>query len=412
MPKASVKKYRKGRSVAFQTGWLVKYGLEIATSEAQSGEVVMAACRFCKTLGREVGDEEVERKRKRTATVRQFSPPWRSDHIARHMHEHHPKAFAEYSSLAEDKQRMFFEDRETIAGAGADAPQQAQVRPVARAPLALAGGRSEKVVYLVNADIIESIIGDIFLEPSEDESEANVDINTVRSRILSIFSRQMVGEGEDMNVDRYAAIAPSRHQMELSMSLVRQGLSFVQTASLLQSSKETSSMSMLENWSPAKVANLVRIACAINLQTVHETLAAQWAFSLSLGSASSAGGSYLDIGARFESGGRLHSVHLIGLPLRELHTQSFQCDLLVTFLSVIAPRWRTQLLAICSDSVSTATTAAELSHGVVARLCGEAGLGVYRTCSGAYQLDRVMQAAFTGLLQHKITELRSAEFLL
>ena len=260
----------------------------------------------------------------------------------------------------------------------------------------------DKKVYLIKAEIAEVIIGDLLYEPGdegeeEDDKESFYSSRSMgRSRALSVFSRQVVYNMLREGAGFYQVTVPSEAQLELCIFAARRGLSCAQSALLLQDLRKlVADNGQLVSWSSRKVKDLLRIACAINFQTIYEALKSKWAFSVAIAACNTGGRSYIDVTARFEDEGRLHNIHLIALPSHAGRTEKLEVNFLLKFLDAIAPKWRAQLIGITCDRASSSNQGLQ---GAVRLLQVQAIHKVYRIWSGADRIASVMTNAFKSML--------------
>jgi hypothetical protein len=100
----------KRPATPFQQSWPLSYGIEITESDATTKQVKSVLCRFCKYFGHQPVYDAMKRKRKPTAKMKYFSPPWRTDIFTQHMEAQHPEYWKEYLAADECAKRSFFDD--------------------------------------------------------------------------------------------------------------------------------------------------------------------------------------------------------------------------------------------------------------------------------------------------------------
>ncbi len=101
------KKSSRRKIVEFQQKWVVKYGIRVSARDSAYGKVCSVECRFCRHFGRDDRSNPGE-KRKRTAHIKMFTAPWRTDHILFHMTDQHPDQFKTYSELPDAQKKEYF----------------------------------------------------------------------------------------------------------------------------------------------------------------------------------------------------------------------------------------------------------------------------------------------------------------
>jgi hypothetical protein len=368
----------------FSSDWIVKYGLEVTTRDVSDGSVTSVLCLFCRTFNREDSNDE-SRKRKMTANEKYFSYPWRADNFSTHLKKQHPSKWAEYQELPTEDKKSFFKRNECPEAVN----MRSFVQPEASMKARIIA--KQKCKFLIDADIVNILIGELLLdEPTTEDADnanAGVQIERARKNALKIFTFQA-----DDGV--FTADVKSVLKLNLIIKFVSVGVSFRQASRLYQSVKEETGMGVLGCISDVDVANHCRIVCAINLQYLKEIFSKLWAFSIAIDAGNNAGTAYLDLRMRCFFAEKLCNFHLLAIPMRERHTGAYQYDLIVRALDVLAPSWRHQLIGISSDGASAMTGCVQ---GTVTRLEREAHHHLFRIWCGAHQLDLVVKKAFNKL---------------
>lgn len=249
----------------------------------------------------------------------------------------HPQAFDEYSNLANDDKKKYF-DRANFNNT-----------------LAAHFDGEKSLVFIINRDIVDVIIGDMLFNPDDEESAPT------RERALNIFkifadADMDNDDGEqDLNRDAYKVEIKSSRLFNLIVGFIACGASFRMSSRLVCVTKTISHMSCFGGCSEGRAASYVRVVCAASLQKISELLRIQWAFSLALDVGSKQGTSYLDLRVRFEHHGKLHNLHLIAIPLFDRKTAAIIFEASSKLLNVLAPMWKTQLVGISTDGERTMT---------------------------------------------------------
>ena len=88
-----------GRGKAFNTSWIIDYGLQITARDIQTGAICSAKCRFCE-IGRDAYEnDDGDRKRKRTERTNYYKiGSFRKYNIIRHLKQQHSKRWSEYQA--------------------------------------------------------------------------------------------------------------------------------------------------------------------------------------------------------------------------------------------------------------------------------------------------------------------------
>jgi hypothetical protein len=381
----------------FNEDWILKYGLEVSSRDvsSSSSSVTSVLCLFCRTFGREGSIKNNSRKRKITENEKYFTgSPWRADNFSSHLKNQHPASWAQYQALSTDDKLSFFKGSEPAEAA---VTVRSFVQPEASLKAQIIS--KQKCKYIIDADIVNILIGEILLDdpparPTNDEDlladNDNAGVRAVerfRKNALKLFVFQ-----EDDGV--FAADVKSVLKMNLIIKYVSIGVSFRQASRLYQSVKEDTGIGILGCISDGDVANHCRLVCAINLQHLKELFTQLWAFSIAVEAGNNAGSAYLDLRMRCFFGEKLHNFHLLAIPMQERHTGVYQDDLIVRVLDVLSPNWRHQLIGVSSDGASAMTGCVQ---GTVTRLEHETHHPIFRIWCGAHQLDLVVKKAFNKL---------------
>ena len=81
------------RGYPFKHEWLLEFGLQITSRDPSTSSISNVKCRFCEG-GRDVAEDEQNRKRKRTTRVQYYSgPSFRKENIRRHCEQQHATRF-------------------------------------------------------------------------------------------------------------------------------------------------------------------------------------------------------------------------------------------------------------------------------------------------------------------------------
>ena len=126
---------------------------------------------------------------------------------------------------------------------------------------------------------------------------------------------------------------------------------------MLDSTKRLANLGKIGSVSDAKVSNFARVLVTVNLQRIRTILesAEVWGFSIAFDSSNHRGGSYFAQRIRFYRSGDVINLHLLSVPMFELHTASNMFALSVKVLDVVCPSWRDKLLGIGTDGANVMT---------------------------------------------------------
>ena len=426
----------------------VKYGLSVASRVMHSGAVNGLRCRFCVAFGRE---EKVGTKRKQGSSQMTWVYPFRYDNIENHVLTQHPEKWDEYKNERKtwrygsryDECNKFFAKNITTTAS----------RNYFRSPEQPGQARSQ-LVFTIDKDIVESIIGDMMYSCGADEEEevngnhddeevhadnsnngdgeedGSVSVVLDSSRFctaaeqaavvadrrvvaarakalaLSLFEKiddapptaddsRSNSDNDEPTAYKYVATVTKPLLFELAVRFTSSGSSFKMTSINMRHTVEVFAL-------PTRalhrhdISRMMRVACAANLQKISVLLKDSWAFSIAVDSATHQSTSYLDL--RFRVYSRKHrdffNLHGCALPMHDRHTGQVMFDMLCRFLSVLCPKWQASMLGVASDGARNMTGRAA---GVVTRLQNymHDNCPLFRIWCGAHQLDLVMEHIMT-----------------
>src|SRR5204863_5221749 len=371
----SAPKTTKPRTTPFQAAHCVQYGLKIVERHPQKQDVTGVRCRFCLHFGREdkvVQQEPSRSKRQLTAKVKDWAPPFRPEYYDNHHKAQHSTRWQVYQSLSHDQKQSYFDDR----------------IPYKDTIFNHFGQQNGHLVFNIDKYIVETIIGDMFFHPNEQES-------SIRLNSLKLF---------DPNDHDYTVTIKNPTQFHLVVGYLSGGLSFRQVQHVFDTTKKHTAMTRLGIVSDTTVANQARIVCAINLQRISEILndSSVWAFSLANDSSTHYGRSYFDNRIRFHRDGVLYNIHALAIPMFERHTGENMFNLVSDFLGVICSQWRGKLLGVGTDGASSMTGHV---RGVATRIEQAIEHKFYRVWCGLHQLDLVMKHAYVDIKDKKFNKI-------
>jgi hypothetical protein len=369
--------------------------------------------------------------------------PFRYDNIENHVLRQHPEKWAEYQNERKtwiygsryDECNKFFAKTITTASRNyfRSPEQPGQARP--------------QLVFTIDKDIVESIIGDMMYfcaEDDEDAEEVRADnsndgddgeddgsvsavldssrfctpaeqaavvadrrVVVARAKAISLSLFEKIDDAPPAADDRsnsdddepmaykYVATVSKPLLFELAVRYTSSGSSFRMTSINMQHTAEVFAL-------PTRalhrhdISRMMRVACAANLQKISVLLKDSWAFSIAIDSATHQSTSYLDL--RFRVYSRKHrdffNLHGCALPMHDRHTGQVMFDMLCRFLCVLCPKWQVSMLGVASDGARNMTGRAA---GVVTRLQNymHDNCPLFRIWCGAHQLDLVMEHVMT-----------------
>ena len=97
----------------FQTAHIIEYGLTVVERDSETQNVLGVRCQFCMYFGHEelVGQLPTEHKCKQTAKLKDWHPPFRSEHYRDHHKGQHSAWWENYQLLSYDEKRVYFNEK-------------------------------------------------------------------------------------------------------------------------------------------------------------------------------------------------------------------------------------------------------------------------------------------------------------
>ena len=357
----------------FRPSYELTYGLRVCQRSSGTGKVESCVCRFCEVFGR---DERVGGKRKRTKRVKYFSGTFRSDHIKEHLEGQHSARWSEYKEMEPESKALYF-----VKGCGGHEEVQEEAQ-------------AESLAFWFDKKLVDVVIGDV-LNDSDDEWE--------RAAALCVFEKQDAGindgrDGEDLykNKGRYFTRMKNKRQFHLVIDYVACGSSFRHASRVLEATVRRTDLASLGVCDERRVASIVRVACAANLQKISDVLAESWAFSIAVDASTNYNASYLDVRIRLCKGSQLHNLHLLAAPMEGSHTGEHVHELFSKTMDAISTGWRERLIGVSTDGAPSMLGA---HQGFASRLEREGRPGFYKVWCAAHQLNLVVQSSVQELYE-------------
>jgi hypothetical protein len=129
---------------------------------------------ICVHFGRE---EKIDAKRKATTNIQYFRCPFRADVFARHLQSQHRSTWERYSAMSNEEKVAFFTENAPVVH-----------RNTLRSHF---GGAQDQIHHLVNKDIVDVIISEMFYTPDDD--------TVAKERALAIFEDVVVPEESELD---------------------------------------------------------------------------------------------------------------------------------------------------------------------------------------------------------------------
>ncbi|KAE8966950.1 hypothetical protein PF005_g28659, partial [Phytophthora fragariae] len=357
--KLSVSKKPPLRKTPFQDAHKLHYGLEVVACDAV-GAVCSVRCLFCRYFGRE---EATKGKRKRTKNIKYYKAPFRPQNYIEHNTTAHSAKWTEYTDLGDSEKAVFFADL------------------TSRSNQLVAHFETESAVLRFSFPelIVTELIGKIFFNAEDEDDDMTV------ARALRVFGSVVDG------VFRVEIKKPMR--FTLSVKHLRVGLSFRQTAAVIQQHYNVTGNSKLYGMTDAMTGTYARILVAYSFQRISNLIADpnMWGFAFACDITTHTDRSFIDQRVRVAVDSVLVNLHLLAIPMFDRHTAVVQVRLIVRVLDILSANWRDKLIGISSDGENTMTGR---HGGVVTLLEKEATHSVLRVWCAAHQMDLVMKAGF------------------
>lgn len=364
------KKIKTKHQSEFNEKHVNEYGLKITARDANTKRVSSVACLFCIAFGRE--DSATDRQRKKTSNTKYWDEnSFRSDYYLAHMKSQHPLKWNEYQQLEDvaSKSQFFI-----------------STTPRVNTILAHFTENSNTMKFMVNSEIVETIIGGLIFHPEDD--------GVTYQRAMDIFAY-------DCDAGQHFVFIKKPEVFRLALRFLSIGNSFKGISKCIQAVKEETGIALYGGCTDVLVSNYAQFICAVSLQKISEILTNVWAFSLAFDVATHQCHSYLDIRVRFCWQGHLENYHLIALPLHESHSGENMCKVMEQFLDALIPNWRKKVIGLTTDGARSMTGHVQ---GLVTRIQKLVELNVIRVWCGLHQVDLVMQSSYEISLNSKFTK--------
>eukprot|EP00171_Calliarthron_tuberculosum_P016065 IDg16065t1 len=305
-------------------------------------------------------------KRKATGRCKYFNT-FRTDHYMQHLLQKHPEKWSVYAGIdCEQDKEAFLSTVEVPFANTLDAHFE----------------RSGTVRFLINARIVEVIIGDLLFDPNDVEGLS-------RSRALSLFklvepddgARNSSGDDNDNDVPVSSLILREEYMVEIKtakrfhllVDAVSLGASFRMGARMVQMFRE--------HYHIRQSAQLKSVDILPRRRLEQPSIAL-----------------LPRIRARITVNSSIYNLHLLALPLFERHTGEYMFETTCKFLDALYPQWKETLLAVSSDGARSMTGRVQ---GFLTRIGAVAAPGMMRVWCGLHQLYIVLQSVYNKALDEE-----------
>lgn len=142
------------RNTAFHTQHKVEFGLKVHDTDVETMVVNSVRCQFCVYYGREVSVQVGEkRQRKKTTNIKYWDAPFRAELYRTHHVTQYPVRWAPYQKLSHTGKAALFETDKVKFKHTLDHPHLGQ--------------QVNSLVFDVDTQIVDTIIGDMFFHPDQ-----------------------------------------------------------------------------------------------------------------------------------------------------------------------------------------------------------------------------------------------------
>ena len=204
---------------------------------------------------------------------------------------------------------------------------------------------SDAITAVIDKNIVHNIISKLFFH-ADNELEA-----------LSLEKSMELFTQVPNTPSSYQVSIKNMKRFELSLDHTSIGLSFCQTAGVVDQHKQTFNNTKLVGLNDNLVSKYVRVGVAINLQRISDVLKSQqvWAFSLAGDGSTHRSVSYFDIQIRLCANSQLYNLHLMAVPFYDRHTASNIAAMIQSILDALLPNWQSKIIAFSTDGENTMT---------------------------------------------------------
>ena len=239
---------------------------------------------------------------------------------------------------------------------------------------------SDAITVVFDKNIVDNIISKLFF-CADDESEA-----------LSLEKSMELFTQVANTTSSYQVSIKNMKCFELSLDHTSIGLSFCQTAGVIDQHKQTFNNAKLVGLNNNLVSKNVWVGVAINLQHNSDVLKSQqvWAFSLAGDSSTHQSASYFDIQVCLCANGQLYNLHLMVVPFYDCHTSLNIATMIQCILDALLPNWQSKIIDFSTDGENTMTG---WHSGVVTQINKEAIFNLMQIWCIPHQVDLLIKEA-------------------
>lgn len=224
---------------------------------------------------------------------------------------------------------------------------------------------------------------DLFFNLDDDEEDDDA-VPISKMNAMKLFKLQ-----DDRS---YHVTIKNAMRFDLAIQHVSIGLSFCQTAKVIEQHRAAARNAKLSGVNDHMVSQLICVLVAFNLQTMFNVLndLDVWAFSLAIDASTHRGVHLLDQRIWLCVKGKLFNLNLVLFPFFERHTAQNYVKLIDVLLSTVCPTWQDKFISISLDGKNTMTGCHARIVTLLERQCSNSVLRVW--CIH-HQLDIVVKKA-------------------
>ncbi len=300
-------------------------------------------------------DVSSTRKHKSRNDIQYFLKPFQPHKYRSHHDGQHTESWALYKAATKKDKQYFFDNKIKVAN-------------TLHRYMDL---DSDILMFMINASIVNTIIGDMFFRDDEvvvnsDDADDDDVVGTAtrkaakklkdKTNAMKLFILNEVNEDED-DSHSYTITIKNIMRFNLAMDHIGSRMSFQQTASAIQHAKERTKMAKLAGITDLMVGQYVHILVSSTLQQIADCLDDEsvWAMLLAGDGSTHRGHSFFDLRIRIYFHGQLLNLHLVAIPMFDRHTTGNIFNMLVKFLDAMYDKWRAKLIGMSSDGKNTMT---------------------------------------------------------
>ena len=248
-------------------------------------------------------------------------------------------------------------------------------------------GGNNVLELTIARDIVDKLIGTLYFHPDDDvEDGDNAPLS--KANASKLFKLKETSDGSEAS--SYSVTITNAVRFWLAIDHTSAGLSFLQTANVIEQHRIRTKNPMLKGLNDHMVSQFVRVVVGSNLQTISHILCRRQVFAFSIAGDGSTHfeSSFFDIRIRVGVNGVLHNIHLVIVPFYGRHTAANILALVVKILDVLCCSWRHKLISVSSDGENTMTGR---RGGFVTLLENEATNKILRVWCAPHQMDIVIK---------------------